>query len=136
LVAKPDDPIAWDGKTLRGARTNTNSVPHLLAFCTHHSHETLLQVAVDEKMNEIPVAQTLLPTLPLRGRVRTADALHTQREFMRLLMNSRLAPSSSSKTISQVCSPLIRILLIRMPSAYKQGPGIGTGDALKSAAFA
>jgi predicted transposase YbfD/YdcC len=83
LVATPDDPLALDGKTLRGARTDTNSAPHLLAFCTHQSHETLLQVAVDEKTNEIPVAQALLPTLPLRGRVCTADALHTQREFLR-----------------------------------------------------
>lgn len=85
LVAASDDPIALDGKTLRGARTSTSSPPHLLAFCTHQSHETLLQVAVDEKTNEIPVAQDLLPTLPLAGRVCTADALHTQIEFMRLV---------------------------------------------------
>lgn len=31
------------------------------------------------------MAQALLPTLPLAGRVCTADALHTQVEFMRLL---------------------------------------------------
>ena len=45
----------------------------------------MLQVAVDEKTNEIPVAQALLPTLPLAGRVCTADALHTQIAFMRLV---------------------------------------------------
>jgi hypothetical protein len=44
--------------------------------------ETLLQVAVSEKTNEIPVAQALLPCLPLLGRVCTADALHTQKDFM------------------------------------------------------
>ena len=82
-VAKPDDPLALDGKTLRGARTGTESAPHLLAFCTHQSHETLLQVAVEEKTNEIPVAQALLPTLPLAGRVCRADALHTQVAFLR-----------------------------------------------------
>lgn len=85
LVAKPDDPLALDGKTVRGARTDTEPAPHLLAFCTHQSHETVLQVAVDEKTNEIPVAQTLLPTLPLAGRVCTADALHTQITFMRVV---------------------------------------------------
>ena len=85
LVATPNDPIALDGKTLRGARTGSESAPHLLAFCPQQSHETLLQVAVDEKTNEIPVAQALLPRLPLAGRVCTADALHTQVEFMRLL---------------------------------------------------
>jgi predicted transposase YbfD/YdcC len=41
-----------------------------------------LQVAVSEKPNEIPAAQTLLPCLPLAGRVCTADALHTQKDFM------------------------------------------------------
>jgi predicted transposase YbfD/YdcC len=85
LVAAPDEPLALDGKTVRGARTSTQAAPHLLSFCTHQSHETWLQVAVDEKTNEIPVAQALLPTLPLRGRVCTADALHTQVAFMRVL---------------------------------------------------
>jgi predicted transposase YbfD/YdcC len=85
LVATPDEPVAVDGKTVRGARTSTQGAPHLLSFCTHVSHETLLQVAVDEKTNEIPVAQALVPLLPLRGRVCTADALHTQVEFMRVL---------------------------------------------------
>lgn len=85
LVAAPDEPVAVDGKTVRGARTSTHAAPHLLSFCTHRSHETLLQVAVSEKTNEIPVAQALIPTLPLRGRVCTADALHTQSLFMRVL---------------------------------------------------
>ena len=85
LVATPDDPIALDGKTVRGARTTTQPAPHLLSFCTHQSHETLLQVPVHEKTNEIPVAQALLLTLPLAGRVCTADALHTQVAFMRLV---------------------------------------------------
>ncbi|GAC1435559.1 MAG: ISAs1 family transposase [Ktedonobacteraceae bacterium] len=84
-VAQSDDPIALDGKTVRGARTGEHVAPHLLSFRTHHSQETLLQVRVDEKTNEIPVAQALLPTLPLGGRVCTADALHTQTAFMQVL---------------------------------------------------
>jgi predicted transposase YbfD/YdcC len=82
LQASPDDPIALDGKTVRGAGTTEHPAPHLLSFRTHHSQETLLQVAVSEKTNEIPVAQALLPCLPLAGRVCTADALHTQKDFM------------------------------------------------------
>jgi predicted transposase YbfD/YdcC len=82
LVAGPEDPIALDGKTVRGARTEEQTAPHLLSFRTHQSQETLLQVAVSEKTNEIPVAQVLLPCLPLAGRVCTADALHTQKDFM------------------------------------------------------
>lgn len=82
LMAQPQDSIALDGKTVRGARTGEQSAPHLLSFRTHQSQETLLQVAVSDKTNEIPVAQALLPCLPLAGRVCTADALHTQKDFM------------------------------------------------------
>jgi predicted transposase YbfD/YdcC len=82
LQAQPDEPIALDGKTVRGARTAQGTAPHLLSFRTHQSQETLLQVAVSEKTNEIPVAQALLPCLPVTGRVFTADALHTQKDFM------------------------------------------------------
>ncbi len=82
LKAKPDEPIALDGKTVRGAGTAEHAAPHLLSFRTHQSQETLLQVAVSEKTNEIPVAQALLPCLPVEGRVFTADALHTQKDFL------------------------------------------------------
>ena len=85
LTAPADEPLALDGKTVRGARAGEQTAPHLLAFCTHHSQETLWQVRVDEKTNEIPVAQAVLPTLPIRHRVCTADALHTQTAFMRVI---------------------------------------------------
>jgi predicted transposase YbfD/YdcC len=70
---------------VRGARTNEQAAPHLLAFVTHQSQETFFQVRVDEKTNEIPVARQVLPTLPIRQRVCTADALHTHAEFLRLI---------------------------------------------------
>jgi predicted transposase YbfD/YdcC len=74
--------VAFDGKTVRGAAAlqpdGTRHAPHLLSVSDHVSQETLIQVAVDGKTNEIPVAQALLPYLHLQGRVVTADALHTQ----------------------------------------------------------
>jgi hypothetical protein len=82
LQAELEDPIALDGQTVRGAGKSEHPAPHLLSFRTHHSQETLLQVAVSQKTNEIPVAQALLPCLPLEGRICTADALHTQKDFM------------------------------------------------------
>lgn len=82
LQAKPDDPIALDGKTARGAKTDEKKAPQFLSFRTHESQETLLQVGISKKTNEIPVAQALLPCLPVEGRVLTADALHTQKDFM------------------------------------------------------
>jgi predicted transposase YbfD/YdcC len=85
-ATRPDDdtePVAVDGKTVRGAATVEQAAPHLLAFCTHQSQETLLQAPVGEKTNEIPVAQALVPFLAWNGRVCTADALHTQIAFVR-----------------------------------------------------
>jgi predicted transposase YbfD/YdcC len=84
-MAPADEPLALDGKTVRGARSGEQTAPHLLAFCTHHSQETFWQVRVDEKTNEIPVAKQVLPTLPISQRVCTADALHTHAEFLRLI---------------------------------------------------
>jgi predicted transposase YbfD/YdcC len=81
LAAKPDEPIALDGKTVRGAGTDDHKAPHLLSFCTHHSQETLLQIEVEEKTNEIPMALMFLPALPVAGRVFTADAMHTHVPF-------------------------------------------------------
>ena len=85
------EPLAGDGKTVRGARTDTQPAPHLLSLSTHHSHETLVQVRVDDKTNEIPVLQELLPHLSLRGRVVTADALHTQTALAQLLLDHHAA---------------------------------------------
>jgi predicted transposase YbfD/YdcC len=80
--ADDTEAVALDGKTVRGARTATTSAPHLLAFCTHETQETLLQVRVADKTNEIPVAQAVASRLNWRGRVCTADALHTQTAFV------------------------------------------------------
>ena len=77
-----EEAVALDGKAVRGAATASHKAPHLLSFCTHESQETLLQVRVSEKTNEIPIAQEVLPCLPLRPRVYTADALHTHADFM------------------------------------------------------
>ena len=83
--AADDEPVALDGKTVRGARTSEQTAPHLLAFVTHQSQETFFQIRVDEKTNEIPVAKAVLPSLPIRKRVCTADALHTHADFLGLL---------------------------------------------------
>jgi predicted transposase YbfD/YdcC len=71
------EPLALDGKTICGATSGEERAPHLLSVSTHSSDETLLQVRVGAKTNEIPVAQELLGWLLLTDRVITADALHT-----------------------------------------------------------
>jgi len=81
------EPLAFDGKTVRGARTDVQAAPHLLSVSTPTTHETLVQVRVDDKTNEIPVAQDLLPHLSLRGRVVTADALQTQTALAQTILD-------------------------------------------------
>jgi predicted transposase YbfD/YdcC len=81
------EPIALDGKTICGAASGTDRAPHLLSFSTHGSGETLLQVRVDAKTNEIPVAQELLGWLLLTDRVITADAMHTQTDFAQAVLD-------------------------------------------------
>ena len=76
--------MALDGKAVRGAACVEHKAPHLLSFYTHESQETLLQVRVSEKTNEIPIAKAVLPCLPRHPRVYTADALHTHAAFMKV----------------------------------------------------
>jgi len=86
--AQPDqEPVALDGKTVRGAGTEETAAPHLLSVSTHRTQETLAQVRVADKTNEIPVAQALLPWLPLTGRVVTADALHGHPAFAQAVLD-------------------------------------------------
>jgi predicted transposase YbfD/YdcC len=91
-LASATDPLAVDGKTVRGARTAERDAPHLLSCFTHHSQEVWAQLEVGEKTNEIPEARKLLPTLPISGRVCTFDALHAHRQLWRLLHSKQAYP--------------------------------------------
>lgn len=82
--------VALDGKTLRGARTDGRA-PHLMAAFAHQSGAVLAQRPVDEKSNEITAVKPLLDSLPLDGQVVTADALHTQSETARYLVEDKNA---------------------------------------------
>jgi predicted transposase YbfD/YdcC len=86
LAAEAEEAVALDGKTVRGAGTAEQVAPHLLSASTHTSGETLVQVRVAEKTNEVPVAREILPVLPLAGRVVTADALHTCAETAQAIL--------------------------------------------------
>ncbi|HZU14060.1 MAG TPA: ISAs1 family transposase [Chloroflexota bacterium] len=85
----PDtEAVALDGKVLRGAGATEDVSPHLLAVTTHQTHETLIQVPVATKTNEIPVAQALLGWLLVHHRVVTADALHCQTESAQAILDA------------------------------------------------
>jgi hypothetical protein len=85
------DAVAVDGKTLRGARRPDGSQPHLLSAFLHQQGVTVAQREVGEKTNEIPELPRLLRPLDIAGRVVTADAMHTQKETARFIVEDKKA---------------------------------------------
>lgn len=83
--------LAIDGKTLRGSADGDAKAVHLLAALMHNEAVVMAQMAVPDKTNEIPCAKTLLAPLDLRGAVVTADALHTQHETARYIVEDKEA---------------------------------------------
>jgi len=81
--------VSLDGKTLRGSGDGETPAVHLLAAVTHGQGVVVAQSRVDEKTNEIPGAAPLLDDLDLRGQTVTADAMHTQRDLARHLVEEK-----------------------------------------------
>ena len=80
--------VALDGKSLCNTLSVHGRTVHLLAVLDQRTGCVLTQQVVDDKTNEIPAARELLPTINLRGRVVTADALHCQRETAQHIIDS------------------------------------------------
>lgn len=83
--------IAVDGKTVRSTRpdeTHDNKL-NLFAAIAHDKAVVQNQVAIDDKSNEIPALADLLAPLELDGTVVTADALNTQRESARHIVQDK-----------------------------------------------
>jgi hypothetical protein len=80
--AAPQELVVMDGK-----EPNHGSGASILTAITMPSQHYLGSALVDQKTNEIPVAQqTLIPPLDLEGRWVSLDALHTQDETARTLV--------------------------------------------------
>ena len=83
--------VAVDGKTARGARQAGGTAPHFLAAITCAETAVIAQQQVDAKSNEIPAFAPLLRDVDLAGAVILADALHTQRETARFIVEDKRA---------------------------------------------
>jgi len=81
--------VAIDGKTLRRShdRRLGKSGIHLVSAWASANHLLLGQVKVDEKSNEITAIPALLAMLALGGAVVTIDALGTQTEIARTIVD-------------------------------------------------
>jgi hypothetical protein len=90
-LTEPGEAVAVDGKSLRRAVREDGSRVHLLSAFLQGQGVTVAQREIPAKTNEIPEIKPLLEPLELNGRVVTADALHTQRETARFLVEDKQA---------------------------------------------
>lgn len=83
--------IAMDGKTLRGSRDGEESPKHLLSAVLHKEGIVIAQKDVGERTNEITRVKPLFKGLDIEGSVVTGDALLTQREIARYIVEEKKA---------------------------------------------
>jgi hypothetical protein len=76
----PTDPLALDGKSLRGIHGDEVPGVHLVAAYTHGAQAVVAQLRTEGKGQELAAAKEMLGQVPLEGRMVTGDALLTQRE--------------------------------------------------------
>ena len=80
--------IAIDGKTLRGTKGWDKNHPlHLLHAQSVGERICLGQIAVAEKSNEITAFPELISQLELKGAVITTDALNTQKNSAKVVVD-------------------------------------------------
>jgi hypothetical protein len=76
----PDEPLAVDGKTLRGIHGETLPGVHLVSVYALRAGAVLAQIRAREKGAELPATKAALAQVELAGHVVMGDALQTQRE--------------------------------------------------------
>lgn len=76
-----DETVAIDGKALRHALNEGDSIPYIVSAWASESGLVLGQVKVNEKSNEITAVPELLDALLLKGCIVTLDAMGCQKEI-------------------------------------------------------
>lgn len=76
----PDEPLAVDGKTLRGIHGEAIPGAHLVSVYALRAGAVLAQMRAREKGAELPATKAALAQVELAGHVVMGDALQTQRE--------------------------------------------------------
>ena len=89
-AGRDSDALAVDGKTLRGAR-GADGLVHLVSVLALESGVVLGQRQATAAGGEIAGAKQVLASVPLAGKVVTADALHTQRDLATFLVEEKQA---------------------------------------------
>lgn len=82
----PDEPVAVDGKTLRGVHGEAIPGAHLVAVYALRAGAVLAQIRTAAKGGELGATKEALAQVDLAGRVVLGDALQTQREVCRQIV--------------------------------------------------
>jgi len=98
-----DEPIAVDGKTLCGARRENGTQVHLLSALLQKMGAGVAQHEVPQKTNEIPEIKALLKP-SISKAVSSADAMHTQTDTARYLVEEGRITCSRSRTTNPPCT--------------------------------
>ena len=83
--------IAVDGKTLKGAKDSSGKQVQLLSAFLCDPGVVISQRKIDSKTNEIPEIKPLLAPLKIAGSIITADALHTQTDTAKFIVEEKRA---------------------------------------------
>jgi predicted transposase YbfD/YdcC len=89
MRAEAREVIGVDGKTLRGSKTSPDGkgALHLVSAYATEAGLVLAQQAVDGKSNEITAIPDLLDMLNLKGAIVSIDAMGTQKEIARRIVD-------------------------------------------------
>lgn len=87
------DQLAIDGKALRGSGrlydTNEKVLNNQIMHFWDVSNQLCVKsVVISEKTNEIPIAQEILPTLNIKNKIVTADAMNCQKKTAEVIINN------------------------------------------------
>lgn len=86
-LGKEPSLINIDGKQMRGATEAGGITVHLLSAWCHDTGISLGQMRIDDKSNEIPSIPVLLDQLAIEGATITIDAMGTQKEIAKKIID-------------------------------------------------
>ena len=102
------DVLSMDGKVSKGSSRNQETTKEIKALNTmsiysHNYGVSLVQDYIEDKSNEIPMGPELIKKLDLTNCILTADALNTQKETVKAIIEAKgdyvLALKKNQKTL-------------------------------------
>ena len=126
---EPDESASFDGKTMRGVHGTAGEdggvIRHIVSLFTHQTQQTIGQVGVNEKENEIPAAKRLFTEVDISGLTLVGDALHGQKDTARTILdeggNYLLFIKGNQAELQELIEDQFRDPLLKATSAgYRQ----------------